>query len=125
MIYVDTSVALAHLFDEQHRPPQSFWTESLVSSELIEYEVLVRCNARSEDSVTAQRLLARIAMLPLSMPVLGRAREPFPVPVRTLDALHLASADYLRAQHQSVQIATLDRRMRDAARAMSFAIYGE
>ena len=38
MIYVDTSVALAHLFAEDRRPPASFWTETLVSSRLLEYE---------------------------------------------------------------------------------------
>ena len=35
-------------------------------------------------------LLGRIAFLELIPEVVGRAREPFPVEVRTLDALHLA-----------------------------------
>lgn len=42
----------------------------------------------------------------------------FPVPVRTLDALRLASVDYLHGQGQTIELATYDRRMANAARAM-------
>lgn len=54
--------------------------------------------------------------------VLARALEPFPAPIRTLDALHLASADLLRSQKQTVEIATYDERMGVAARRMGFVI---
>ena len=47
----------------------------------------------------------------------------FPVPVRTLDALHLASCDYLRNQGQSVSLASYDHRMTTAARALALPIY--
>lgn len=46
LIYVDTSVALAHLFAEDRRPPASFWTETLVSSRLLDYEIWTRLHAR-------------------------------------------------------------------------------
>jgi hypothetical protein len=36
MIYLDTSVALAHILVEDRVPPASLWSESLVSSRLIE-----------------------------------------------------------------------------------------
>ena len=39
MIYVDTSVALAHLLAEDRRPPEALWTEELVTSRLLEYEL--------------------------------------------------------------------------------------
>ena len=42
--------------------------------------------------------------------------------VRTLDALHLASIDFLRRQGQTVELATFDRRMADAARAMGVPV---
>jgi len=58
----------------------------------------------------------------LAPAVLVRALEPFPVPVRTLDAIHLASADLLRTQHQAVEIATYDERLLSAARKMGFPI---
>lgn len=37
MIYLDTSVALAHLLAEDRQPPASLWDETLVSSRLLEY----------------------------------------------------------------------------------------
>ena len=39
MIYLDTSVALAHLLAEDRRPPDALWKESLVTSRLLEYEL--------------------------------------------------------------------------------------
>jgi len=38
-------------------------------------------------------LINRVALLELATPVLARALDPFPTPVRTLDALHLASIE--------------------------------
>ena len=70
----------------------------------------------------AAALLGHIALLELSPPVLTRALDPFPVPIRTLDALHLASADYLRRHGQTVELATYDRRLSDAAQAMGIPV---
>jgi hypothetical protein len=39
--------------------------------------------------------------------VLARALQPFPVPVRTLDGIHLAALAFIRAQKQSVTLARL------------------
>ena len=44
--------------------------------------------------------------------VLARALEPFPAPVRTLDALHLASIEFLRGRGQKVELASYDDRLR-------------
>ena len=63
-------------------------------------------------------MLGRIALLELTPPVLSRALAAFPVPLRTLDALHVASIEHLRGQAQNVELATYDRRMTDAARAL-------
>lgn len=126
MIYIDASVALAHLFLEDRRPPGSFWEATLVSSRLIEYEIWTVLHARAfaqSHGVAAEALLSRIALLDLSPAILTRALHAFPVPVRTLDALHLASADYLRGRGQSLQLATYDRRMADAARAMGTPLF--
>jgi predicted nucleic acid-binding protein len=68
-------------------------------------------------------LLGRLALLELSRPVLARALEPFPLPVRTLDALHIASAEFLRAQNQVVVLATYDERMRRAAESMNIPLF--
>ena len=125
MIYLDTSVALAHLLAEDRHPPDQLWTEVLVSSRLIEYELWHRLRARGlagSHGAAARTLLGHLAIIELSPTVLTRALEPFPVPVRTLDALHLASADFLRGQRQTVEIASYDDRMSAAARRMGFAV---
>jgi hypothetical protein len=67
-------------------------------------------------------LLKRVSFLEMVGPVLNRALHPFPVPVRTLDALHLASADFVRAQGKPVTIASYDDRLVGAARQMGFEI---
>ena len=126
MIYIDASVALAHLFLEDRRPPADFWRNTLTASRLLQYEVWTVLHAGTfaeshGDAATA--LLGRIALLELSPPVLDRALGAFPVPLRTLDALHLASADYLRRDGQSVELATYDRRMSDAARGMGIPLF--
>ena len=58
------------------------------------------------------------------LPVAGLFSSPgqFPAPVRTLDALHLASIVYLRENGQSVRLASYYRRMVIAAQAMSITI---
>jgi predicted nucleic acid-binding protein len=125
VIYVDTSVALAQLLAEDRRPPPELWSAELVSSRLIDYEVWTRLHARglaASHGDHARLLLARIARLALREEVLERALGPFPRPVRTLDALHLASVVFLREQGQEVAVATYDGRMAVAARAMGIAI---
>ncbi|MFO1162576.1 MAG: PIN domain-containing protein [Reyranellaceae bacterium] len=121
MIYVDTSVVLAHLLAEDRSPPASFWQGNLISSRLIEYEVWVRLHARkltSSHGELARELIGRVALVELAPVVLARALEPFAMAVRTLDALHLASIVFLQARGQSVELATYDQRMLAAARML-------
>lgn len=125
MIYLDTSVALAQLLAEDRRPPASLWEQPLVSSRLLEYELWNRLHARGltvSHAEATRLLLARLAFLELARPILARALEPFPAPVRTLDALHLASADFLRDSGQTISVASYDERLLTAARALAFGI---
>ena len=125
MIYIDTSVALAQLFAEDRRPPATLWQDTIVSSRLLEHELWTRVNARglarSHDE-QVRGLLGRLAFIELARPVLERALEPFAKPVRTLDALHLASMEFLRRQGQAVRLASYDDRLVAAARQMKFAV---
>jgi predicted nucleic acid-binding protein len=125
VIYLDTSVALAHLLTEDQVPPESIWRQLLVSSRLLEYEIWNRIHARRlgrthDDEVRA--LVGRVALLELVPVVLARALEPFPIPVRTLDALHLASIDFLLARRQIVELASYDERLRAGARALDIPL---
>lgn len=93
MIYLDTPVALTQLLGDDRRPPETLWAESLVSSRLLPYELWTRLHqlgATKSHGEAARDLLARVAIVELAPEVLARALEPFPKPVRTLDALHLA-----------------------------------
>ena len=121
MIYVDSSVVLAELLAEDRHPPASLWEESLVSSRLLEYEVWTRLHTLhlgDSHGDHARVLIGRLALLELASPVVLRALEPFPVRVRPLDALHLASLEFLRGRGVRVRLATYDSRMADAARAL-------
>ena len=125
MIYLDTSVALAHLLAEDRSPPESLWRETLVSSRLLEYELWTRIHARGltrSHSEPARQLLGRIGFLELAPPVLARALDPFPLRVRTLDALHLASIEFLRGRGQRVSLASYDDRMLSVARRLRISI---
>ena len=125
MIYVDTSVLLAQLLAEDRRPPRTLWEQPLIASRLAEYEVWHRIHAlklaESHGEPTRQ-LLARVSMVELSPIALRRALDPFPAPVRILDALHLSSVEYLRAQRLRIKLATYDERMARVATEMSIPL---
>ena len=126
MIYLDSSVVLAYLLVEDRVPPERLWRESLTSSRLLEYEVWTRIHARRlarSHGESARALVGRVALIELASPVLARALEPFRRPVRTLDALHLASIEFLRAQGQVLNLASYDARLVTAARALGIPIY--
>jgi hypothetical protein len=125
VIYLDTSVALAHLLAEDRRPPHALWDRPLVASRLLEYELWTRLHARrlgASHGELARRLLERLALLEMLPDVLARALEPFPAPVRTLEALHLASIEFLRARGQAVELASYDEQLVAAARATGVPI---
>lgn len=126
MVYLDSSVVLAHLRGEDVTPPAELWGESLVSSRLLTYETLSRLNSLSSgqhDQELARELLGRVATVELVEPVVGRVVDPLPVPVRTLDALHLATMAFLREQGLEVRLASYDRRLGSAAKALGFDAY--
>jgi predicted nucleic acid-binding protein len=125
VIYLDTSVALAHLLAEDRRPPDALWAQPLVASRLLEYELWTRLNARglgASHGEIARRLVERLALLELLPNVLARATEPFPAPVRTLDALHLASIEFLRERGQAIELASYDARLLAAARGLGIPL---
>jgi uncharacterized protein len=77
-----------------------------------------------DSSVALGHLLVEDRAPPETIPpVLARAVEPFPVPVRTLDALHLASIEFLRSRRQAVELLSYDERLLTAARALRIPLY--
>ncbi|MGI9076741.1 MAG: PIN domain-containing protein [Gemmatimonadaceae bacterium] len=126
MIYIDTSVVLAQLLAEDRKPPVPLWEETLISSRLLQYEVWTRIHARQltiSHGEIVESLLNRLVMLELTPTVLARALEPFPLPVRTLHALHLASLEFLRDQRQAVRLASYDAGMLAVAAKLAIPLY--
>ena len=125
MIYIDTSVILAELLAEDRHPAPNFWRQELVSSRLIEYETWTRLHAKGLGPThgdAAEALLASIAIVELSRSVLDRVRHPYPKPVRTLDAIHLASLEFLRERGLRCPLATFDTRQRESAIALGIEV---
>jgi hypothetical protein len=125
VIYLDASVVLARLFAEPRSPPDRFWTETFISSRVLEYEVWNRVHARRPATAyyeSARELLARVDLIELATHVLMRALEQFSTPVRTLDGLHLATLDFLRARGDPVELASYDTRLISAAQALGIPL---
>lgn len=121
MIYLDTSVVLAALLAEDRKPPTDLWEKDLISSRLLEYEVWVRLHARglaTSHGEAARDLIGRMSLVEMSSVTLGRALSPFPVPLRTLDALHLATLHFLRERRVDVALLSYDHRQIAAAEAL-------
>ena len=125
MIYIDSSVALAYLLAEPRSPRTGLWKESLTSSTLLEYEVWTRVNplgrsASLGDAVRA--LLNRTSLIEMDRPALARALEPWPLPLRTLDGLHLSTISFLRQQGEAIELASYDNRLISTAQAIGIAV---
>jgi predicted nucleic acid-binding protein len=136
IVYLDTSVVLRVLFAQPDRLPEwSRWDEAY-TSELTGVETRravdrLRLEHALEDEGVAEALEglalieATLGIVPLTRPVLQRASLPMPTFVRTLDALHVASALLLRERRSlSLAFATHDRHQHLAARALGFESIG-
>jgi len=84
-----------------------------------------RLTAEEEQAaVRALRTFERRSfILDVDRAVLDRARRPFPVePIRTLDAVHLATAELLGEPPPLVTIVTRDGRVRENAQALGYTV---
>jgi predicted nucleic acid-binding protein len=126
VIYLDASAVLARIFAEDRCPPDEVWDRNLAASRLLQYEVWNRIHARGRQRShehDAETFLGRVEMIDLAPHVLARALQPFPLPVRTLDGLHLATMDFLRRDGEPVELLSYDKRLLAAAEAMGIAAY--
>ena len=98
----------------------------MVSSRLLEYELWNRLHARGltrSHTDEAKGILVYVSLIDLEPQVLARALEPFPTPVGTLDGLHLATIEFLRARGEDIELASYDKRLNAAAQALGVAVY--
>lgn len=70
-----------------------------------------------------RRFERRCEIIDVSSSVLTRLGRPFPVePVRSLDAIHLATIEMLEVEPSLVAVVTRDRRVRENALAMGYLV---
>ena len=134
--YVDTSVLLRVVLREPGALEDLQSYDGLVSSEVIVVEsartidrlrlqgALTLEEAASRSRVVGDWLEAFDLVL-LRPPVLSRASEPLPIPLGTLDAIHLATALLWRERMGPLAaLATHDSALGVAARAFGFDVRG-
>jgi predicted nucleic acid-binding protein len=134
--YIDTSALLRIVLREPGALDDLRTYDALVSSELVAVE-----SARTIDRLrmhgaltldeAAERIsavhhwLEAIDLVLLRPPVLSRASEPMPMPIGTLDAIHLATALIWRERMGTLpEMATHDTALAAAARAFGFDVRG-
>jgi predicted nucleic acid-binding protein len=134
--YVDTSALLRIVLREPGALDELRTYDELVSSELIAVESARTIDRlRLQGSLTTEEAAARlrtvnewleaIDLVLLRTPVLSRASEPMPMPLGTLDALHLATALTWRDRMGSLpMMATHDATLGLAAQAFGFDVRG-
>ena len=110
--------------------------ESIISSELLAIECPRTIDRlRLQKSLSTEEAASRFAVVRewleavdlvlLQRPILSRASEPFPTPLGTLDALHLATALVWRDRtQQELVMATHDGGLAIAARAFGIQVLG-
>ncbi len=133
--YLDSSVVLRYILKGEVAIQHALECETIVSSELLEIEckrVLQRCRMQGElddkTYVTAagrlDKVLAGVGLVALSDSVKKRAMEAFPVVIKTLDALHLATAlafAEIKAD-ETILVFSHDEGMNRCAAVLGFAV---
>jgi predicted nucleic acid-binding protein len=70
-----------------------------------------------------RRFERRCYVVAVTDAVLARVRRPFPVePIRTLDAVHLATAELLGEPPPLMIVVTRDSRVRENAEALGYSV---
>jgi predicted nucleic acid-binding protein len=136
-VYAESSAVLAWLLGERAgRPVREVLrgAELVIASDLTLIEcdrVLVRAvTLREIDEAAAAERRAHLNaaaahwhLWRVSADIVDRARRPFPAePVRTLDAIHLASALAARSVVPGVELLSLDDRIREAGAQLGFTL---
>lgn len=136
-VYAESSAVLAWLLGEPTGRPVSELlgqADSVAASDLTLIEcgrVLIRAVATGEmDEATAADRRAYLSaaaghwqLWRITPEIVERAGHPFPSePIRTLDAIHLASALAARSAVPGVELLSLDDRIRRAGKQLGFSV---
>ncbi len=137
MKYVDASAVLRVLFAEPGDAVRLGAGDRAVSSSIIEVEAFravdrERLLGNLDDSQTALKrkelseLLAMLDLAPIDGMVIDRAKSSFAVNVRALDAIHVATAEFLAAEAEGepLEFWTHDDRQATAALSRGLSVHG-
>jgi predicted nucleic acid-binding protein len=134
--YLDASVLLRVLLGQPDRLAEWKEIDTAVGSALVEVECLRALDRlRLSEQIPSERialhreatyrLTAEMELIEPNWPVLRRAAQPFPVPLGTLDALHLATALLWHdTRDDELVLATHDRALALAARSCGLSVAG-
>lgn len=135
MRYVESSALVAALLERDtaviRKIPRGTrqMTSALTLAEAARALIRARATGRltAEEQRAAARALQtferRCFILDVDRAVLDRVRRPFPVePIRTLDAVHLATAELIGEAPALVTIVTRDDRVRKNAEALGYTV---
>lgn len=133
--YIESSALVAALLERDAAALKSVRTKgrqvtsALTIAEAARAILRARAGARltadeERAAVRARRRFERRSyIVAVTDAVPARVRRPFPVePIRTLDAVHLATTELLGEPPQLVTVVTRDARVRDNARALGYAV---
>ena len=121
MIYLDSSALLKLLHEEPESGALADWLTgqtgtALLSSELANVEVIRACRQINPDTLPeARALLAGLDLIPLAGAMIAEATDVGQTTLRSLDAVHLASALSVRDALSS--FIAYDHRLSEAASA--------
>lgn len=133
--YLDSSVFLRVVLGERGRLQEWSRVTTAITSEVTRVECLraldrLRLGGAMADRELARRratileVLSGCQLVRLNRAVLDRAGEPFPTLLRTLDAVHLASAMLVRGPTGALRFATHDAGLATAALAVGMQVIG-
>ena len=134
--YLDSSILLRMVLGEVGALPNLGFAERMVSSRLIEAESLrtldrLRLQGRIAPAALAVRQaqllgwLDEIDQIAVDDDILHRVGRPLPIPLGTLDAIHLATAErYFEFEGEPLTLATHDTQLALAARALGLSVVG-
>ncbi|MEW5983962.1 MAG: PIN domain-containing protein [Acidobacteriota bacterium] len=133
--YIESSALVAALLEGDDaartalRAPGRRLTSSLTIAEAARAVARARVDGRltaaqERGAIAALRVFSRRCdLVQVTDGILARVGRPFPVePIRTLDGVHLATAEALGEPPQLVTIVTRDRRVRDNAQVMGYVV---
>jgi predicted nucleic acid-binding protein len=134
--YVDSSVLLRHVLGQPGALPEWREIQSAVASSLLRVECLrtldrlrlagsldARQDAQRRESLSTS--LESFDVVEITPAVLDRAAEPLPVPLGTLDAIHLATALLWREEEApELALVTHDAALAAAGRLFGFPVFG-